>query len=340
MAKALNTFGGGHGDPNGIGSGIKWAEADYKTDGGRRELADAMDGYLKDLRAANDKTMLTGADRYGMKFTRPGHLPGGLPDRPDVDVNFYGPQDDSDVFSLFRYADKRGSKNPTYQFASVNANGLVVEQLREGQEARIRKVSGATPASLSSITWGGAIGIDDDAKRFDDYGIFEQNLQTAPSIYRDKQATTLAALFTALGAGVNEAWATDLITTINNGCAQILEDVGDVLGLPDNPQFALMYNHRRASLVRQALVSDLTLPNDNNSGNQLEFNITPVKTRKITSASMYLCIPGHDIILAEWDELGAEFGRDPFRRADAHIYTGRWNAGIGNTGQVRRITPA
>lgn len=335
----IKTAGGGFGDPNGIATGIDWSKADLESDEGRKQLAVAISSYYADLRAANDAKGYGGSDRYGLKYTRPGHI-SGLPERDEMDLRFYGPGDDTTIFQLFRYIDKRQSKNPTHKFASISASGIVFEQKRDGQEVRLRRVSAGSPTSLESTTWEGALGLDDEAKRFDDYGVFEQNIQTVPAIYRDKQATVLATLLTALGAGVNEAWATDLITTINNGCASILENAGTELGLPDNPEFTLVYNPRRASMVRQALISDLTLANDNSSKNQLEFNIRPVKTRKIDTANMYLTIPGYDMVLAEWDPLFAEYGRDHNRGMDAHIYRGRWNAGIGNTNQIRRITPA
>ena len=333
----------GLGTPNGLPTGIAWDKADYHSDAGRKALADAISGYFRDVapKHAYGEHAHKHALQYlsGLKTTRPGHIPGSLPTRPDIDVDFYGPELDYGWQVFFQYVDKRSSKNPTYQRAHVSAQAIVFEQAQEGQPARLRKVEGGTPLSLSSVKWHGAIGIDDDAKRFDDYGIFEQNVQRVPDMWDNYLSTIHYALITALGSGVNETWDTSLIKTLNNAGAQILEDCGEVYGLPDSPSFALLYNHRDWEAVTRALVSNFTLPNDNNSANKLQWNILPVKTRKIAPGSMYLGLPGYDAVTVEWDGLYAEYGRDWERGADAFVYRSRRNAGILNVQQFRRITP-
>ncbi len=328
-ANEINTF-GGKGFPNGIATGIDWEAADIDTEGGRKDLVAAVNSYFKDLRGIK----VPG----GEKTTRTGHI-SGLPSAPDIDVRFYGPSQDAGVLQLFRFVDKTASSNPTYQMANVSAKAIVFEQKREGQAARIRQVSGGTPVTVSSVTWHGALGIDDEARRFDDYGVFEQNVQQVPNIWNDKMVDNHVALLTALGAGVNEAWSTDLITTVNNGCAQILEDVGDTYGLPDRPVFGLLYNHRRWNMVQQALASNFVLPNDTNSVRMLQFDIVAIPTRKIDTTSMYLALPGFDMVTVEWDGLFSEFGRDFSRGVDAFVWRARQNAAIGNVSQLRRITP-
>lgn len=336
-AKGIQTYEkSGAGFANGIATGIDWKNADTRSEAGRLVIADAVTDYFKDLRAANEEKAAQGG---GMKTTRTGHL-GNLPTVPEVDVRFYGPQDDAGALSMFRYVDKRESKNPTHQFANVSAQSIVFEQAREGEPAKIRKVTDSAPSSISSVKWHGALGIDDDASRFDDYGVYEENVQRVPNVWNDKMVDIHVALITALGAGVNETWDTDLITTLNSAGAQIVEDCGETYGLPDSPTLYLLYNHRRWNMVLQAMTANLTLPNDNNSAKQLQWNIVPVMTRKITTTSMYLALPGYDSVTCEWDSLYSEHGRDYMRGADAFVWRSRMNAGIGNVNQWRRITPA
>lgn len=324
-AKALVVpNGNGSGFPTGIKTGINWAGADYDSNEGRKALATAITGYLREVQANH-------------KSTRLGHL-GNLPDRPDVDVNFYGPAQDLGIMSLFRPVDKTQSKNPTYQFANVDAGAITFVQKTPGKPVEVRNVTDAAAGSVSSVTWEGAIGLDDEAKRFDDYMVFEENVQAVPAKWWDKHATNLATLIAALGAGINETFATDLITTLNNACAQILEDAGDTYGLTDKPTYMLLYNHRKAPAIRQALMSNLLLPNDNNSGNQLEHNIIPVPTRKIATTYAYLCVPGYDMVDVMWDDLYSEYARDSKIGSDAHIWRTRRNAAVGNTSQIRRIS--
>ena len=334
MARLMISAAGGAGFASGIPTGIDWTKAVLDSEAGRKDVAAAVTGYFKDVRMANLRKSLE-----GLKINRPGHLD-GLPVTPDLDVQFYLPQSDPGVMSLFRFVDKSASKNPTFSFAHISAGGIVFEQAEPGKPVRIRKVGDGTPQDVKSVTWHGALGIDDDARRFDEYDIFEQNVQAVPSVWDNKMVDVHATLLTALGAGINETWDTDLIKTINAACAQILEDVGDTYGVSDSVEFALVYNHRDAELVRQALVSSLVLANDNNSKRQLEFNIRPVKTRKVPAGTMYLALPGYDMVTVEWDALFSEFGRDFERGVDAFVWRARRNAAIGNTGQLRRITPA
>lgn len=328
----VSTYVKGAGRPNGVATGINWRDVDMHSEAGRKALSEAITGYFTDVR----KAML--AQQMAAKTTRAGHLT--LPRGVDLAANVYGVQADFGVMSMFRFADKSASKNPTMQVANVNGGAVVFEQKEAGKPANIRRVNTATPATLSSVTWHGALGIDDDARRFDEYDVYEQSVQQVPDLWMDHWASTLSALFVALGAGVNESWSTNLITTLNNAGAQIVEDCGDTYGVPDRPQLMLYANHRRWDLVQQALASNYSMANDNNSAQELQWDIVPIFTRKISTASMYLALPGYDMVDAEWDPLYSEFGRDFERGVDAQVWRTRRNAGILNTAQVRRITPA
>lgn len=326
MIKSISAF-AGNAQPCGIPTGIDWSRADFSSSEGRAKLLKAIDSYFEDV-------------REGMKTTRPGHLPGSLPERPDIDVRFYGPRfADLGLYDVFRSVDKTASKNPVYKFANVSANAIVFEQKKPGQAVKILNVSGGAPVAVSSVTWHGALGIDDDERRFDDYGIFEENVQRVPAAWENKKLNNLALLLTSLSSGIDEPWDTNLVRTINAACNQIIEDCGEVYQLDDNPAFALVFNPAQWDLVSQALAAKYVLPNDNNSKNQLHWNVNPVPTRRIASGSMYLCLPGYDLVRVTWDDLYSEQGRDFERGVDALVWRARWNAAVGNSSQVRRITP-
>lgn len=328
MSKMISAF-AGNAQPCGIPTGIDWSRADLGSSEGRAKLIKAVNGYFADIRSG-----------AGTKTTRPGHLPGSLPDRPDIDVRFYGPRfADLGLYDVFRAVDKTSSRNPVYQFANVDAGAIVFEQKQAGEAVKILKVAGGTPVSVSSVTWHGALGIDDDAKRFDDYGIFEENVQRVPAAWENKKLNSLALLLTSLGSGVNQSWGENLIDTINAACAQIIAACGDVYSLDDNPAFALVFNPLDWSIVAQALAAKFAMPNENNSKSQLHWNINPVPTRRVTSGSVYVCLPGYDMVNVTWDDLFSEHGRDFERGVDALVWRARWNAAIGNANQVRRITP-
>jgi len=335
MSKAIQLSAGLglNGAVNGIESGIDWKAAILDLQSKNpANLSNAITDYFKDLRASKGLPHAV----HATKATRPGHI-SGLPSSPDLDLRAYGPYMDQGVMYFFDEKNKRQSMNPTYQFANLSAQAVIFEQKKEGQPVRLRHVSGATPTLLSSVTWQGGLGIDDDAKRFDEYGVYEENVQRAPGIYDNTIAGSFHALITSLGAGANETWSTDLITTLNNAGAQIIEDSGEIYGLGDRPTFGLYYNHRNWVDVHKALVSNLTLPNDNNSAKALQWDIVPIPTRRLPVNTFYLGLPGYDNVDVIWDDLFSEFGRDYARGEDAMIYRARRSGGIGNQNQWRKI---
>jgi len=314
------------GSPNGVPTGINWQDADFDSEAGRREVSKAINGYFNDIRGKN----------LGMKTTREGHIQLGHPDV--IDVRVYGRMQDMRLMQMFRYIDKRRSKNPTHKFSNVDGGAIVFQQKHKGQKPRIQAVKANGATSIESVTWHGALGIDDEEKRFDEYSIFEQAVQTVPNVFDAFYSQQMGDLLVALSAAVDETWATDLIKTVNNGCAQIIEDVGDIYGLTDNPEFMLAYNHRDWEVVQQALASNYTVPNNNNSARKLQHNIIPAMTRTIPQGKVYLALPGHDIVDVEWDPLFAEYDRDGLGGVDNWIWRARRTPAIGNVQQVRRIT--
>lgn len=323
-------------NPCNVPTGIDWKEADYESEDGRKEIATAVSDYLSELKAPNTARCMSEKE-IALKTTRSGHTPNNLPRSTDLDVRFYGPFEDLALLDVFRYIDKRESKNPTYKFGNVSAQSIVFQEAKPGEPARIQKVTDSSPTSIESVTYHGALGIDDEARRFDEYMVFEQNLQRVPQVYNDKMVDIHAALITALGSGINESFSTDLATTINNGCIQILDDVGDVYSLSDSVQFALIYNHNHVQQVSKMFASRYGAPNDSVSTSQVEFNVTPIRTRKLSGESPYLTIFGLDNVTVEWDSLFSEYGRDYMRGVDAFVYRARLNAAIGNTSLWRRI---
>ena len=321
-----------HAAPNGIPTGISWEKAAtlMETEEGRKKLKRSIDAYFRDLRKARV--------RSGEKTTRPGH--NEIPQRQEVDVRVYGPYVDTDLLTLSRYVDKTGSRNPTHKYISVSGGQITFREKQPGEKAPIQPIKTGPVETLKSVTHHGGLGIDDDDARFDDYGVFEQAVQTVPSVYNNRIARMHADILGALGSGQNQSWDSDLIKTLNNAMAAILDDIGDDYGLEDNVEFALAFNHHQSEKVLQALASAWTIPNDNQSKRALVFNVRPVKSRLLSQGELYVGVPGLDFVDAEWDPLFSEHGRDPDMGEDRWIWRGRRNIGLGNQKQFRRIEPA
>lgn len=310
-------------EANGIATGIDWKNADYHSPEGRLELAKAMGDYWAEVRAAQ-------------KTTLPGQVP-TLPRSTEFDLRLHGPVVDGGDVALFSTVDRRSSSNPVYTYRDLNTDAIIFEQKTAGEPARLSKLKSGTAAAISVAEWHGALGIDDTARRFDEYGEFEMAVQAVPAVYAAKVAEVHATLINAI-TGITEPFDTDLTTTVNNAGAQILEDCADFYGVSDNPQFVLRFNPRNAANVAQMMAATYGAPNDNNSASQLVFsNLALHPTRRQPAGSMKLILPGYDMKHVIWDDLGSEFGRDYLRGADALVWRSRWNSAIGNTQQLRQI---
>ncbi|MDQ2069322.1 hypothetical protein [Natronospira bacteriovora] len=325
------------GTPNGIPTGINWQKALARMDDprGRKSVAKAMSDYFNQIRG---KAPLKHMVSEGMKTTRPGH--NELPQREEIDVRVYSARADLGLLSLFEYVDKRSSNNPTHKYASVNGGQIQFQERGHGEKARIQPIRAPGAEMIHSVPHHGALGIDDDEQRFDEYMVFERALQTVPGKWDNYVADMAAQLIKAL-TGITQTWDTDLVMTANKAATQILEDVGDLYGVADSTaEFAMVFNPNHITQVQKAFASAYTAPNDNVSGSQFAYTMRPVMTRKLAPADgIHIVLPGHDMLDVEWDALFAEYGRDWQAGSDNWVYRARRNLGIGNTGQLRKITP-
>lgn len=324
-----------NGTPNGISTGINWnkAPALMNSESGRRKLAQKMSEYLNDIRGKQPVKI-----SEGIKTTRGGH--NEIPQREEIDVRVYSAMADLGLLSLFRFVDKRQSNNPTHKYISVDGGQVQFRERVPGQKAKIRPIKTGTADMIQSVTHDGALGIDDDETRFDDYSVFEQALQTVPGVYDNYIAGLAAQLIKAL-SGIDQSWSTDLVTTINKSCETILDNVGDQYGVADSTaEFGVAFNPAHTTLVQKAFASNYMAPNDNVSGTQLAYSVRPVMTRKLAAGDgIHVVLPGNDMMDVEWDPLFSEYDRDALGGSDNWIWKSRRNLGIGNSQQIRKITP-
>jgi hypothetical protein len=155
----------------------------------------------------------------------------------------------------------------------------------------------------------------------------------------DQKATIFYGLLTALGAGINQAFVTDDVTTINRACAGILEDLQAAgYAVDENSQFIITCNPLLKDRIFKALAANYLLPNSNNS--KIVHNISAVvSTTKIVSTSYYVSLPGGKSQRGEWEDLNL---RPPQRNelvlGAAHIWTGAYNGIIGESKQYKRCS--
>jgi hypothetical protein len=237
---------------------------------------------------------------------------------------------------LFRELDMRQSTSKSFDVMDVSG-GVTFYQQAPGERAKLSQLPSAAKTSVSMLRYTGGFAILDDWLRFNEY--YKIDELTADTVVRwfDQKATLMYGLITALGAGINQAFSTDDVTTINNACVGIQTDMAAAgYPVPENPQFYIVAHPLLKMRLMKALASAFINPNTNN--NQIVWPIAGVvNTTKIASTSYYVCLPGVKNMKGEWEDLNARPAqRDELKLGADHVWTGAYNASIGESKQWKR----
>ncbi|MFQ5737141.1 MAG: hypothetical protein ACE5GY_09840 [Thermodesulfobacteriota bacterium] len=257
---------------------------------------------------------------------------------PMVNVYANTAEEDFGYERLFDFVDMRQSTAKTFEILDA-ANGVTFEQVKEGEPAKIRRVT-TSKTSVGYLKYMGGLGFLDDWFRFNQYYLMDDIIRDVRRKYYSKMAQVHYDLFTNLGAGVNEAFSTDDVTTINNACAAILKAIdGKGYAAGENPAFKIVAGTGLKARIAKALIAAFTMPNANN--NQIVYRIDEVvATPKIADTSYYVMLPGVKAKRAVWDDLNSESQRDALRRAEDMTWEGKFNAALGDSDQIRRCALA
>lgn len=237
---------------------------------------------------------------------------------------------------LFDEVDMRASQSDSFEVLDVTG-GVTFYQQKPGQEAKLSKLPTTAKTSVGYLRFIGGFPILDDWIRFNKYYLIDQLFADTVRRWYDQKATLVYGLMAALSSGINEAYSTDDITTINNACANILINLQAAgYAVDENSQFVLTCNPSLRARIFKAIAASFTNPNTNN--NQIVYNIsTVVSTTKLANTTYYVSLAGGKNQRGEWEDLNL---RPPQRNelvlgAD-HIWTGAYNAIIGEAKQHRR----
>jgi hypothetical protein len=239
---------------------------------------------------------------------------------------------------LFSEVDMRASANASFDVMDITGGATFYQQVN-GEEAKLSRLPTAAKTSVGFLRFTGGYNIMDDWLRFNQYYKIDQ--LTADTIRRwwDNKATTFYGLLSGMTAGINESFATDDVTTINNACAQILTDMAAAgYAVDENERFAIVCNPKLRARIFKALAQTYTIANASANGNQIVYNVdTVISTTKLVNTSYYIAMPGFKSQRGEWDDLNL---RPPQRNemvlGAAHIWTGAYNGIIGEVKQYRR----
>jgi hypothetical protein len=237
---------------------------------------------------------------------------------------------------LFKENDLRASTNNTFEVLDVSG-GVTFYQHTPGQEATLTKIPSAAVTVVPALRFTGGFPILDDWLRYNQYyKIDELTADTERGWYK-KKATYFYGLLAALSSGINESFATDDVTTINNACAQIYTDL-EAAGyqIDEDAMFYITCHPKLRGRILKALASTFINPNTNN--NEIAFNIAGViNTSKVANTSYYVSLPGLKTQRGEWEDLNAhEPQRNELLLGADHVWTGSYNGIIGESKQHRR----
>ena len=241
---------------------------------------------------------------------------------------------------LFDEVDMRASQNDSFDVLDVTG-GVTFYQKIAGQEVKLSKIPTSAKTNVSFLRFAGGFNVLDDWIRFNKYYLIDDLFSDTVRRWWGDKATIFYGLLAALSSAINEAFATDDVTTINNACAQILSDL-QAAGYPvdENSQFDITCNPKLRGRIFKALASTFITPNTNN--NQIVFNIgTVISTTKIANTTYYVSLPGGKNKRGEWEDLNLRPPqRDELALGAAHVWTGAYNAIVGEAKQHRRCALA
>ncbi len=296
-------------------------------------IVDAARKFL--LKLQSSPVAVTAAKAEGEKFV--GHDPilmGAPPIMLVMSDTIKSPDRGYEV--LFDEVDMRASSNDTFEIIDVTG-GVTFYQQIPGERAKLSKLPTTGKASVGFLRFTGGFNLLDDWIRFNKYYLIDQLFADTVRRWYDQKATIFYGLIAALSSAINEVFSVDDVTTINNACAQILENLaGAGYAVDENSQFAITTNPKLKGRIFKALAATYLMPNTNNS--KVLYNIsTVVSTTKIPATSYYVSLPGGKSQRGEWEDLNLRPAqRDELVLGAAHVWTGAYNGAIGETRQFRR----
>jgi len=236
---------------------------------------------------------------------------------------------------LFDEYDMRASSNDSFEILDISG-GVTFYQVKPGEEVKLSTIPKGALTNVKYLQFAGGVNILDVWLRFNQYYKIEELFSDVILAWWDKKADLFYGLLAALGAGINQAFVTSDIQTINAAAANILADCKAAgLMVPENPDFVITCN----PLLKERILTALKMTYETQGVNkQVVFNVpTVVTTSKLVNTSYYVSLPGFKNKRGEWEDLTArEAQRDEQHLGAVHVWTGMYNGIIGQAAQHKR----
>lgn len=278
------------------------------------------------------------------KYTTPSDTPALVDVSNEFEQFFHTnmPELDMAFAMLFDLVDLRSSTHDHFDILDTSL-GLAWEQRRTGEPAKIRRSVSESKLTVSLLEFADGLGLLDRWLDYQQFWRIDEAIAEFRATYFDKMASLHYGLLTALGSGVDEAFDTDDAKTFNNAASTLLRNVrASGYGVSQNVQFDIVTAPEKVGRIERFLTAQRgsAMVDFGTQSQPVTYRVrSVVGTTHVTAADTgyYLVLPGRKIKRGLWQDLSVESQRNIYVSATDWVGTGRYNAAIGDTNQVRRV---
>lgn len=277
----------------------------------------------------------------GQKWAVPGDNP-QLTDVANAMNQFFHelPALDLGYQSQFDFVDMRGSSETTFEIINTGL-GITWSRLDGGGNIKVNREIAEGSVAVPYLTFGAGLGIQDDWFRYNKFYLVEDAVREFQAKYFSVHADVHYGLFTALGAGVNVAFATNDQNTLNNAAAAIARAMEPKGYASASMQFDIITSPEqvgRILLMLEARQGSAFVAMQNRQPIAWTVRNVIASTR-ITAGDTgyYLVLPGLRLKRAQWLDPTLESDRVAAAAATDWYGRAQFNAAIGDQAQVRRV---
>ncbi|MBR0346030.1 MAG: hypothetical protein IJI03_12310 [Rudaea sp.] len=252
---------------------------------------------------------------------------------PDIDTGW---------MQLFDLVDLRNSPHDHFDIDDTNA-GITYTQVSPGAAIKKRTKITESKTSCGYLTFGAGLGLLDDWISKQMFWKIDEVVSEFRTQHFDKMASQHYGLFTALGAGINQAFVTDDATTFNAGASTLLRNLRKMgYGVGQNTGLKIVCAPEKAGRIMRMLQAQ--------QGSQLvafgtmkepiAYTVDAVISSTwipANDAGYYLLLPGKKLKRGLWQDLSIEQQRNAAARATDWYASAQYNAIVGDTNQIVRV---
>lgn len=295
------------------------------------KIKSAPEGMEKAVFAAINASLTIDAKKDRAKFV--GGYDPAQKGEPVFDFRHTSDYVDEAYKDLFAEKDMRKATTDVYDMMTGTWAGTF-DEVKPGEEIKFIKLPEASKNSVRCITVAKGFNMPDDWVRFNKLYAVEDVINEFRKKHKKKCAAMAWALLNGLPSSINVAYATDDVTTINNACVAMLEELKDSL---TKPSFIITCSLNTFPRIARAVANDFLNPNSNN--NKIVFPIQKVNySTEVASGKYFVSVAGGNNKEVVWQDEKVEDARAMTHLATSHVMYSKRNFIIGEAKEHRRCS--